>query len=86
MSYSNNITWTAATETDASHAGVHIQEMCSFYHASSAGDCKFHFYDCVGFGDFINNQASVEYIEKYLVDAHHDWLSINVNRIPEQVG
>lgn len=77
---------TTVKANECRHHDVSIQEVCSFYHAAPTGDCQFHFYDCFGFGDLINNQASVEYIERFLVDAHHDWLKMNVNRIPEQVG
>eukprot|EP01039_Chlorochromonas_danica_P010387 gene10387-11505_t len=63
---------------------LRIEEVCCFYYASPTGDCEFHFYDYVSFGDLINNECCSSFLRSYLLHCHGKWMNLNVNKYTDK--
>eukprot|EP01039_Chlorochromonas_danica_P008251 gene8251-9100_t len=91
-SYDVEITWKAShgnntADGSSNHQpppGLRIEEVCCFYYESHAGDCDFHFYDYVKFGDLINNECCSSFLRTYLLEAHEKWINLNVNKYTDK--
>jgi len=64
---------------------VEIECIGSFSLDSATGECIIYLNDSPGYGDFINNQSAIDNIRTYLLDAHKRWVTIDGNKLSEQV-
>eukprot|EP01041_Mallomonas_annulata_P008258 gene8258-16989_t len=60
---------------------VDIQQMGSYLYESNMGDVQFSFYDTPGYGDFIDNQQSLDRLHDELLTRIESWVSIDAQII-----
>eukprot|EP01041_Mallomonas_annulata_P002962 gene2962-5816_t len=63
---------------------ISIQEAGNFILESIAGDVKFILHDTPGYGDFINNQNTINQIFEDLQSRHESWLSVDAHKITNE--